>query len=162
MSTERIRGNLSTQSRLRGNLYRSGGGGSTVTIEPVYNSGIKIADYSIDEVTGEIYIPIQTPAHDVLWSNQGVTNPASILLPHNLTDYDIVIFTVKRTAYGQSWKLQFSFDFKTGIEINEQILAVCWSNNNEYISYVYAAADTLNGMQEGNAMLLTQITGIKF
>ena len=57
MVTDRIRGNLSTQARLSGNLYRSGGGGSTVTIEPVYNSGIKIADYSIDEDPGEIFIP---------------------------------------------------------------------------------------------------------
>lgn len=57
MAIDRIRGNLSTQARLSGNLYRSGGGGSTVTIEPVYNSGIKIVDYSIDEDPGEIFIP---------------------------------------------------------------------------------------------------------
>lgn len=58
MATDRIRGNLSTQGRLRGNLYRSGGG-SSITIDPVYNSGIKIADYNIDGEGGEIYIPIQ-------------------------------------------------------------------------------------------------------
>ena len=56
MATDRIRGNLSTQARLSGNLYRSGGG-STVTIDPVYNSGVKIADYEIDGEAGEIYIP---------------------------------------------------------------------------------------------------------
>ena len=33
------------------------GGGSEVTITPTYNSGTKIADYSIDGEPGEIYIP---------------------------------------------------------------------------------------------------------
>ena len=36
-----------------------GSGGSTVTITPVYNSGLKVADYSIDGVTGSLYIPKQ-------------------------------------------------------------------------------------------------------
>lgn len=56
MATDRMRGNLSTQGRLRGNLYRSGGG-SSVTIDPVYNTGIKIADYNIDGEPGELFIP---------------------------------------------------------------------------------------------------------
>ena len=70
MATDRMRGNLSTQGRLRGNLYRSGGG-STVTIDPVYNSGIKIADYTIDEEPGEIFIP-NYPAYNktLLYHNE--------------------------------------------------------------------------------------------
>lgn len=156
-----IRCDLSSSGNMRGNMYRGvGSGGTVVEITPTYNSGTKIADYSLDGVSGELYVPNAT--HDVLWTNQGVTNPASISLPHNLTDYDIVIFTLKRTAYGQSWKLQFTYDFKHGIELNEQILFYCWSNNNEYVSYVFSAADTLSGMQNGNALLLTQIEGIKY
>lgn len=54
-----IRCDLSTSRNMRGDMYRSGGGGSVVTIDPVYNSGIKIADYSIDGEDGEIYTPIQ-------------------------------------------------------------------------------------------------------
>lgn len=34
-----------------------GGGGSTVTITPTLSSGTKIADYSIDEVSGSLYAP---------------------------------------------------------------------------------------------------------
>lgn len=160
MAVESIRGNLSTTGRLRANL--AVGGGSEVTITPTYNSGTKIADYTIDGEEGEIYIPNQAATHDILWTNQGVTNPASITVPQNLTDYDIVIFTLKRTAYGQTWKLQFTYDFNHGITLNEQILFYCWSNNNEYVSYVYSAVDTLSAMQNGNALLLTQIEGIKY
>lgn len=156
-----IRGNLSTHGNMRGNMYRGvGGGGSVVEITPIYNSGTKIADYSIDGEQGEIYVPNAT--HDVLWTNLNVTNPSSITMQHNLTDYDIVIFTLKRTAYGQTWKLQFTYDFNHGISLNEQILFYCWSNNNEYISYVYSASDTLSAMQQGNALLITQIEGIKY
>ena len=53
-----IRCDLSSSGNMRGNMYR-GVGGSDVTIDPVYNSGIKIADFSIDGEDGEIYIPIQ-------------------------------------------------------------------------------------------------------
>lgn len=52
-----IRCNLSTSGNMRGNMYRGVGGGSTVEITPTYNSGTKIADYSIDGEEGEIYTP---------------------------------------------------------------------------------------------------------
>lgn len=55
MAVESIRGNLSTTCRLRANL--AVGGGSDVSITPTYNSGMKIADYTIDGSEGEIFIP---------------------------------------------------------------------------------------------------------
>lgn len=55
MAVESIRGNLSTTGRLRANL--AVGGGSDVTITPTYNSGIKIADFSIDGEPGKIFTP---------------------------------------------------------------------------------------------------------
>lgn len=36
---------------------QGGGGGSTVTITPTLSSGTKIADYSINEVSGSLYAP---------------------------------------------------------------------------------------------------------
>lgn len=54
----RMRGRLSSRATVQGDIYRSGGGGgSTVEITPVYNTGTKIADYSIDGEEGAIYIP---------------------------------------------------------------------------------------------------------
>lgn len=58
-----IRCDLSSSGNMRGNMYRGVGGGSDVEITPSYNSGIKIADYSIDGEEGEIYIP--EPESDV-------------------------------------------------------------------------------------------------
>lgn len=55
MAVESMRGNLSTTGRLRANL--AVGGGSEVTITPTYNSGTKIADFTIDNEAGAIYIP---------------------------------------------------------------------------------------------------------
>lgn len=55
MAVESIRGNLSTTGHLRGAL--AAGGGSDVSIIPTYDSGIKIADFSIDGSAGAIYVP---------------------------------------------------------------------------------------------------------
>ena len=94
MATDRIRGNLSTQARLSGNLYRSGGGGSTVTIDPVYNSGIKIADYSVDDEPGEIYIPDTSGIIiDTLLDEQNavtVGTTYTFLNDRKLSDYDFI------------------------------------------------------------------------
>ncbi len=56
MAVESIRGNLSSVGRLSGRL--AVGGGSDVIITPTYDSGTKIADYSIDGEEDEIYIPV--------------------------------------------------------------------------------------------------------
>ena len=55
MAVESMRGNLSTNGRLRANL--AVGGGTDVTITPTYNSGIKIADFTLNNTQGALYIP---------------------------------------------------------------------------------------------------------
>lgn len=93
MAVETIRGNLSTSGRLRANL--AVGGGSEVTITPTYNSGTKIADYSIDGVPGKIYTP-NTPEYidlsnktwTLLTSTTGTS--AAVSIPDN-TKYLAVI-----------------------------------------------------------------------
>ena len=155
-----MRGRLSSKATVEGDIYRSGGGGgSTVEITPVYNTGTKIADYTIDGEEGTIYIP--NGIYDVLWTNGGTTNPSSISLSHNLNDYDFVLFNVNRDSYGQRWKLQFPICLKYGYNLLDQILLFCWSNNNEYISYDINAWNELNGLQQGNALILTSIIGVK-
>lgn len=67
-----IRCDLSSSGNMRGNMYRGIGGGSDVEITPSYNSGIKIADYSIDGEEGEIYIPDYPEIdnlYDMTWTN---------------------------------------------------------------------------------------------
>lgn len=101
-----IRCNLTSSRNMRGDMYRSGGGGSVVTIDPVYNSGIKIADYSIDGEDGEIYIPENAPHIDILLDeNDAVTIGTSytFLNDHTLSDYDaieIIIATKENVSGG--------------------------------------------------------------
>lgn len=92
MAVESIRGNLSTTGRLRVNL--AVGGGSEVTITPTYNSGIKIADYSIDGEPGEIYIPNYPQyTESVLYTYSGTTRQTAFNLSDSITNYDALVFT---------------------------------------------------------------------
>lgn len=92
MAVESIRGNLSTTGRLRANL--AVGGGSEVTITPTYDSGIKIADYSIDGEEGEIYIPNYPQyTESVLYTYSGTTRQTTFNLSDSITNYNALIFT---------------------------------------------------------------------
>lgn len=89
-----IRGNLSTHGNMRGNMYRGVGSGSTVEITPTYNSGIKIADYSIDGEDGEIYIPNYPQyTESVLYTYSGNTRQTTFNLSDSMSNYDALIFT---------------------------------------------------------------------
>ena len=52
-----MQGSINFDGTLSGSIAGSGGGGSEVNITPVVTSGTKIADYSIDEITGSLYAP---------------------------------------------------------------------------------------------------------
>lgn len=52
-----MQGFIDFDGTLSGNITGGGGGGSEVTITPTLQNGTKIADYTIDETTGELYAP---------------------------------------------------------------------------------------------------------
>lgn len=159
MATERIRGNLSTQGRLRGNLYRSGGG-SSITIDPVYNSGIKIADYNIDGEAGELYIPQTGRTETILYSNDGVTNPATITLSDNISNYDTIYFTLVRTHDGDPDSI--ITPYLTSVMANNYIFNLLgWSGNNEFILYKLTNSTTLTKHLEGSYLYVKSIIGVK-
>ena len=65
-----LHGRLSGGGTLRGRL-RSASGGNTFTMQPVYNTGLKIADYEEDGEPGELYIPnpiIPDNLADMTWT----------------------------------------------------------------------------------------------
>lgn len=164
MSTERIRGNLSTQSRLSGNLYRSGGGGSIVTIEPVYNSGIKIADYSIDQDPGEIYIP-NYPAYSetILATYSGNIRLTTIPLNDSFNNYDALIFTFGWTYGGTNFE---TVDTVPTSKI-ESGMFICTGGEGRY-NYISKGADnteivlaTAAGSWDG-ASIIREIRGVKY
>lgn len=89
MAVESIRGNLSTTGRLRANL--AVGGGSEVSITPTYDSGIKIADYSIDGTQGEIYIPNSGYSQTLIYENETpLTGSHTVTLLESIFNYDAI------------------------------------------------------------------------
>lgn len=172
MSTERIRGNLSTQSRLSGNLYRSGGGGSTVTIEPVYNTGIKIADYTIDEEPGEIYIPNDETTIETLYErNFNTNNPATIALSESFNNFDVILFYFTKRDDGSYYDYLPIQYFTTDI-LNDALNGAMqgrtntlnifgWQPVNQYVRITVTSETTLNVVRNDNNLLIHKISGIK-
>ena len=172
MSTERIRGNLSTQSRLSGNLYRSGGG-STVTIEPVYNSGIKIADYTIDEEEGEIYIPAnQGPVVINLWNyvadnnNNIYWSGAAITLNDSILNYDEIVVEIISNIgdLNDSWKSSNQYRLITDILINALVpytFTIC-SYNQRSSKYIFTDTTLQKVMGNSSDNGVINVYGIKY
>ena len=163
MATERIRGNLSTQARLSGNLYKAGGG-STVTIEPVYNSGVKIADYEIDGEAGEIYIP-NYPAYSetVLYTYSGSTRQTTLNLSDSIINYDAIIITFGWTYGGTNFE---TVDTVPTSKI-ESGMFICTGGEGRY-NYISKGADnteiilaTAAGSWDG-ASIIREIRGVKY
>lgn len=134
-----IRCNLSSSGNMRGDMYRSGGGGSVVTIDPVYNSGTKIADYSIDGEDGEIYIPSQYTITN-LWNyvtdntSQIVYDGTLITLSDSILNYDELVVEVVSDSgdLGNEWRSSAE------LRINVHTLI----NGIEPYNYVFCTYDT--------------------
>ena len=122
-----IRCELSSSGNMRGNMYRGIGGGSTVTIEPVYNSGVKIADYSIDGEDGEIYIPVEQGFTVTnLWNyvtdgnNNIYWSGAAITLNDSILNYDEIVIEVISNIgdIGGGWESSTQIRLITDVLIN--------------------------------------------
>lgn len=60
-----LNGSIASSGRLSGSIDTSGSGGSDVTIQPTLFEGQKIAEYTIDGVSGELYAPTSSGGSDV-------------------------------------------------------------------------------------------------
>lgn len=73
---------------------KSGGGGSTVTITPELESGVKIADYTIGSTEGSLYAPEQTSNYteEIIYTNAsgvgGTDQEVTVTTTKPLSDYD--------------------------------------------------------------------------
>lgn len=159
MAVESIRGNLSTTGRLRANL--AAGGGSDVVITPTYNSGTKIADYSIDGSEGEIYIPESNHSETTLYTNDGVSNPSTITLSDSISNYDQVYFTLVRTSDGIPNSIINTSYLTSVMSIDYIFNLLGWSGNNEYVLYKLTNNTTLTKYLEGGYIYIKSIVGVK-
>lgn len=109
MAVESIRGNLLTAGHLRGAL--AAGGGSDVVITPTYNSGTKIADYSIDGSEGAIFVP-KSYSITNLWNyvrdnaSQIIYDGTLLTLNDSILNYDELIVEVVSDSgdLGNEWR----------------------------------------------------------
>lgn len=93
-----VGGNVGGRRGVNGDITNGSGGGSTVTITPVLESGVKIADFEIDGESGDLFAPSQTSYNilkHVLYTDpvRG-TNPVNTPIVYDndntLNSYDII------------------------------------------------------------------------
>lgn len=119
-----LRGELSTPVSIQGELYRSGGGGSTVEINPVYSTGTKIADYEINGVEGGIYIPKIniTTLWDYLTDGNGniYWSGGAITLRDDINNYDEIVLEIVSNIgdLSDAWRASNQYRLITSILVN--------------------------------------------
>ena len=87
----RMRGRLSSRATVQGDIYRSGGGGSSVEPNP---TGEIVGVLETIGIDGEIY-KIGDKKIDVLYSDiNGASVGVVLPLTHNFRDYDIIYMKV--------------------------------------------------------------------
>lgn len=162
----KMRGRLSSKATVQGDIYKSGGG-STVEIIPVYNTGTKIADYSIDGDEGAIYIPNGDNILDMTWTLIAETNGTSqsVSIPSNtkrlvviardsnnnkitmignesLDNINKILTVMNQSVYilGGYWKDQAGADYgDTSCQINiTNNTLIAYSSYRTNYTYVYA------------------------
>lgn len=94
-----ISGNIESRRGVNGDLT-NGGGGSTVSITPVLESGVKIADFEIDGESGEIFAPSPVRYNLIktnLWNyktdnnNNIALSTGTYYLHDNINNYDMIV-----------------------------------------------------------------------
>lgn len=158
-----LHGRLSGGGTLHGRL-RSASGGNTFTMQPVYNTGLKIADYEEDGEAGELYIP-NYPAYSetILATYSGNTRLTTIPLNDSLNNYDALIITFGWALGGTNFetvdivptsKLENNYFICTGGEGRYNYISK-GSNSSEII------LNTSDGSWDGTS-IIREVRGIKY
>lgn len=167
-----LRGRLSTPPNIEGEIYRGVGGGSTVSITPVYDSGTKIADYEIDGESGEIYIPSNNIPIQTLYTRQfNTNNPSVITLSESFNNFDLILFYFTKrddSSYYDYLPIQY---FTTDI-LNDALNGAMtgrtnvlnisgWQPIDQYVRITVTSETTFNIVRNNNNLLIHKISGIK-
>lgn len=170
MAVETIRGNLSTSGRLRANL--AVGGGSEVTITPTYNSGTKIADYSIDGEPGAIYIPNDEITIETLYTSPfNTNNPATITLSESFNNFDFILLYLTKRDDNSYYDYLPTQCFTTDI-LNDALNGAMtgrtnvlnisgWQPGDQYLRVRVTSETTFTIVRNDNKLLIHKICGIK-
>lgn len=168
-----IRCDLGTSVNMRGNMYRGVGGGSTVEITPTYNSGTKIADYSIDGEEGEIYIPNDEITIKTLYTRQfNTNNPTTITLSESFNNFDFILFYFTKRDDG-SYYDYLPIQYFTKDILNDALNGAMtgrtnvlnisgWQPIDQYIRLTVISETTFNIVRNNNNLLIHKISGVKY
>lgn len=144
-----IRCDLTTSRNMRGNMYKGVGGGSTVEITPTYNSGTKIADYSIDGEEGELYAPTIDNLYDMTWTKI-IDIPGGSYSPYtdvSLYKYVAICFIYQGISYNPYFYKLSDFDKLLSMTaVNELAKGYQWSidGNYDYFGIHYKSDKTIS------------------
>lgn len=158
-----LHGRLSGGGTLRGRL-RSASGGNTFTMQPVYNTGLKIADYDDDGEAGELYIPNYPEySETILYTYSGSTRQTTLNLSDSITNYKAIIITFGWTYGGTNFE---TVDTVPTSKI-ESGMFICTGGEGRY-NYISKGVDyseiilaTDAGSWDG-ASIIREIRGVKY
>lgn len=91
-----VGGDIGGRRGVNGNITNGSGGGSTVSITPVLETGVKIADYEIDGESGELFAPSPVNYNIIKYDLyhapdiNGAPFSVEIQLNDNINNYDII------------------------------------------------------------------------
>lgn len=96
-----------------------------------------------------------------LYTNNNTSNPSSITLSDDITNYDLIIVNCIRTADGIPRSIVNNVFLVSNITIGSTINLLGWAGNNEYILYTLSTNNTLSLTVSGNNIYIDSIDGIK-
>lgn len=163
-----LHGRLSGGGTLRGRL-RSASGGNTFTIQPVYNTGLKIADYEEDGEAGELYIPSDPLPVELYSKGFLVSNPSDIILSDSFENYNYLDFYfIKRddNSYYDYLpivtftKEELSDCMNNSISGRTNVLNISgWQPGDQYVRMTIPNNTTLHIVRNDSKLLLHKIIG---
>lgn len=143
----------------------SGGGGTEVVANPV---GTPTADLQTIEIAGTIYdIPGGGgsggggASKEILYTNATNTNPATISLTNDYSNFDILSIRAFRDADSIPENSIFLTIDTQLLQINQVINILGWAGSNEFILYKLTAANELTLIMQGSGIYIREIAGVK-
>lgn len=113
-----MQGNINFTGSLDG-LISGGGDGSVVTITPTYDSGTKVADYTIDAVPGSIYVPAaESAVKDVKVNMENPANWISVVNGAGVAEVNFYDYSVNVLAPYVDQRTRF---FITMDDVNDRL-----------------------------------------
>lgn len=154
---------------LLGQNYVSHDGGGTISLVYIKKDSTIIpnptgAEIPLTglEINGEKFKIKSSVTKNVLYTNTGISNPETITLDDDYTNYDILSFRFFRDADGiPDNSVYITIDTQI-LEINQTISFMGWAGSNEYVLYKLTDSHTLTRIMNGSNFLIKKIAGTKF